>query len=31
MLSGCGGGYLIVVSHDPVPGAMKVNIRVVSK
>lgn len=31
MLSGCGGGYLIVVSDDPVPGAMKTNIRVVPK
>jgi hypothetical protein len=27
MLSGCGGGYLFVVSHAPVPGALKVNIR----
>ena len=31
MLSGCGGGYLIVVSNDPVPGAMKTNIRVAPK
>jgi hypothetical protein len=28
MYSGCGGGYLIVISNDPVPGALKVNIRV---
>ena len=28
MLSGCGGGYLIVVSSEPVPGAMKTTIRV---
>jgi len=28
MYSGCGGGYLIVVSNDPVPGAFKVNVRV---
>ena len=28
MYSGCGGGYLIVVSEVPVPGAFKVNIRV---
>jgi len=27
MFSGCGGGYLIVVSEEPVPGALKVNIR----
>jgi hypothetical protein len=31
MLSGCGGGYLIVVSGDPVPGAMKTTIRVAQK
>jgi hypothetical protein len=29
MYSGCGGGYLIVVSEKPVPGAFKVNVRVV--
>jgi hypothetical protein len=29
MYSGCGGGYLMVVSNEPVPGAFKVNIRVV--
>ena len=28
MYSGCGGGYLIVVSEDPVPGAFKVKVRV---
>jgi hypothetical protein len=28
MYSGCGGGYLIVVSTEPVPGALKVRIRV---
>ena len=28
MYSGCGGGYLIVVSNEPVPGAFNVNIRV---
>jgi hypothetical protein len=27
MYSGCGGGYLFVVSDAPVPGAFKVNIR----
>lgn len=27
MYSGCGGGYLIVVSRDPVPGAFKVRVR----
>jgi hypothetical protein len=31
MYSGCGGGYLIVVSNEPVPGAFKVNVRVSSK
>ena len=28
MYSGCGGGYLIVVSNKPVPGAFHVNVRV---
>ena len=28
MFSGCGGGYLIVVSSEPVPGAFKVNVRI---
>jgi hypothetical protein len=27
MYSGCGGGYLIVVSSKPVPGAFQVNVR----
>lgn len=27
MYSGCGGGYLIVASAEPVPGALKINIR----
>lgn len=27
MYSGCGGGYLIVVSERPVPGAFTVNVR----
>lgn len=28
MYSGCGGGYLFVVSEDPVPGAFKIKVRV---
>ena len=28
MYSGCGGGYLYVVSNEPVPGGFKVNIRI---
>ncbi|MGP8202042.1 MAG: hypothetical protein ACLQU4_21355 [Limisphaerales bacterium] len=28
MYSGCGGGYLIVVANEPVPGAFKVNVRI---
>jgi hypothetical protein len=28
MYSGCGGGYLIVASREPVPGAFRVNVRV---
>ena len=28
MYSGCGGGYLIVVSNEPVPGSLQVNVRV---
>ncbi len=31
MYSGCGGGYLIVVSDQPVPGAFKINVRVSPK
>ncbi len=27
MYSGCGGGYLYVVSEEPVPGAFKVHVR----
>ena len=30
MYSGCGGGYLIVVSPEPVPGAFQVNVRLSS-
>jgi hypothetical protein len=28
MYSGCGGGYLYVISDEPVPGAIKVHVRV---
>jgi hypothetical protein len=28
MYSGCGGGYLIVASEEPVPGAFQVHVRV---
>jgi mevalonate kinase len=28
MYSGCGGGYLMVVSDRPIPGSFNVNIRV---
>ncbi|MGA7674944.1 MAG: hypothetical protein WCA78_07830 [Rhizomicrobium sp.] len=31
MYSGCGGGYLIVVSNQPVPGAFHVDVRVALK
>lgn len=31
MYSGCGGGYLLVVSERPVPGALQVNIRVANQ
>lgn len=27
MYSGCGGGYLLVVSDEPVPGSMRVQVR----
>ena len=27
MYSGCGGGYLLVASNDPVPGAFRVQVR----
>jgi hypothetical protein len=28
MYSGCGGGYIYVVSEAPVPGALRVNVRI---
>lgn len=28
MFSGCGGGYLLVVSEEPVPGAFQVTVRI---
>ena len=31
MYSGCGGGYLIVVANEPVPGAFKINVRIAQK
>ncbi len=31
MYSGCGGGYLLVASERPVPGAFQVNVRVAGK
>jgi hypothetical protein len=31
MYSGCGGGYLFVVSNKPVPGAFHVNVRVAKR
>ena len=30
MYSGCGGGYLYVVSEEPVPGAFQVKVRIAS-
>ena len=27
MYSGCGGGYMIVVSEEPVPGSLSVRVR----
>jgi len=27
MYSGCGGGYLYVVSDEPVPGGLRVEVR----
>jgi hypothetical protein len=27
MYSGCGGGYLIVASETPVPGALRIKVR----
>jgi len=29
MYSGCGGGYLYVVSDEPVPGGIRVRVRTV--
>jgi hypothetical protein len=31
MYSGCGGGYLLVVSKEPVPGAFTVKVRLAPK
>jgi hypothetical protein len=31
MYSGCGGGYLYVISEEPVPGASRVKIRLATK
>ena len=31
MYSGCGGGYLYVVSEEPVPGAIKMKLRLAAK
>ncbi|MBI5396956.1 MAG: hypothetical protein HZA91_16795 [Verrucomicrobia bacterium] len=31
MYSGCGGGYLYVVSEEPMPGAFNVNVRIAGK
>lgn len=31
MTSGCGGGYVFVVSDDPVPGALSVKVRIVKE
>lgn len=28
MYSGCGGGYMIVASEDPVPGAFRIRVRI---
>ena len=28
MYSGCGGGYMIVVSEEPVPGSLRIRVRV---
>jgi hypothetical protein len=28
MYSGCGGGYLFVLSEEPVPGAFHINVRI---
>ncbi|HEX7556743.1 MAG TPA: hypothetical protein VF338_08980 [Leptolinea sp.] len=31
MYSGCGGGYLYIVSREPVPGASRVQVRINTK
>ena len=31
MYSGCGGGYLYVVSEEPVPGGFQVKVRMASR
>lgn len=31
MYSGCGGGYLLVVSEKPVPGSLKITVRLASR
>jgi hypothetical protein len=31
MYSGCGGGYLMVVSEKPGPGAFRVKVRIAKK
>jgi len=31
MYSGCGGGYLFVLSEKPVPGAFRINVRIAEK
>ena len=31
MYSGCGGGYIYVVSEEPVPGSLRVKVRVAGK
>jgi hypothetical protein len=31
MFSGCGGGYLYVISTEPVPGALKVRVRLAER
>ncbi len=28
MYSGCGGGYLYVVSEEPVPGSIRITVRI---
>jgi hypothetical protein len=28
MYSGCGGGYLYVVSEEPVPGGFQIRVRI---